>query len=115
MGHTAAAIERRRCIGVRRDGQPCRAWAVWRGGRQLCWPHLHPGPRGPYGRPRGPEPPTQAVACTCAGYAWPHRPGGGLCEWPDPPRWRLTTPAGTRSDWREWRRPSRDPVRPRAR
>jgi hypothetical protein len=23
--------------------------------------------------------------CQCAAYPWPHRPGGGLCRWPDPP------------------------------
>jgi hypothetical protein len=30
-------------------------------------------------------------------YAWPHRPGGGLCCWPDPPTYRLNIPAGTHS------------------
>jgi hypothetical protein len=27
--------------------------------------------------------------CRCAAYPWPHRPGGGLCRWPEPPleRW----------------------------
>jgi hypothetical protein len=23
--------------------------------------------------------------CRCRAYPWPHRPGGGLCRWPDPP------------------------------
>lgn len=23
--------------------------------------------------------------CRCKAYPWPHRPGGGLCRWPDPP------------------------------
>ena len=23
--------------------------------------------------------------CGCGAYPWPHRPGGGLCRWPDPP------------------------------
>ena len=23
--------------------------------------------------------------CRCEAYPWPHRPGGGLCRWPDPP------------------------------
>ncbi|MCC7350042.1 MAG: hypothetical protein IT446_05680 [Phycisphaerales bacterium] len=23
--------------------------------------------------------------CRCHAYPWPHRPGGGLCRWPDPP------------------------------
>src|SRR5687768_10882057 len=28
--------------------------------------------------------------CRCEAYPWPHRPGGGLCLWPDPPlaRWK---------------------------
>ena len=31
--------------------------------------------------------------CGCAAYPWPHRPGGGLCRWPDPPleRWQPET------------------------
>jgi hypothetical protein len=33
--------------------------------------------------------------CSCPAYAWPHRPGGGLCRWPDPPIRRCPTPAGT--------------------
>jgi hypothetical protein len=23
--------------------------------------------------------------CRCKAYPWPHRPGGGLCRWPEPP------------------------------
>ena len=28
--------------------------------------------------------------CRCEAYPWPHRPGGGLCRYPDPPleRWQ---------------------------
>ena len=29
MAYTEAAKERRRCTGTRKDGEPCRAWAVW--------------------------------------------------------------------------------------
>jgi len=32
--------------------------------------------------------------CTCEAYPWPHRPGGGLCRWPDPPTQRYQ-----RRDW----------------
>lgn len=32
--------------------------------------------------------------CQCSAYGWPHRPGGGVCRWPDPPQFRLTTRAG---------------------
>jgi hypothetical protein len=31
----------------------------------------------------------------CIASAWPHRPGGGLCRWPDLPLYRSTIPAGT--------------------
>ncbi len=39
-------------------------------------------------------------ACRCEAYAWPHRPGGGLCRWPEPPLHRLTIPPST---WRPTR------------
>ena len=31
--------------------------------------------------------------CRCEAYPWPHRPGGGLCRWPEPPleRWQPKT------------------------
>jgi hypothetical protein len=48
--------------------------------------------------------PTLAIPCTCAAYAWPHRPGGGLCRWPEPPRYRRTTAAGTHGPDRNVRR-----------
>ncbi len=28
---------------------------------------------------------TRYTPCTCIAYAWSHRPGGGLCRWPEPP------------------------------
>lgn len=36
--------------------------------------------------------------CRCRAYNFPHRAGGGLCRWPDPPLKRLTTPQGAKSD-----------------
>lgn len=39
--------------------------------------------------------PAKRKPCTCAAYRWPHRPGGGLCRWPDPPLAQHSTPAGT--------------------
>jgi hypothetical protein len=30
-------------------------------------------------------PTTKRQTCKCTAYPWPHRPGGGLCHWPDPP------------------------------
>lgn len=41
--------------------------------------------------PDSPKP----ARCDCAAYRWPHRPGGGLCRWPDPPTETCPTPAGT--------------------
>ena len=76
------AREIRRCKADRRDGQPCQAFACW--GDDRCTRH---------GGTRRAKP-----VCNCVAYNWPHRPGGGLCEWPDPPRMRLTTPAGTKAE-----------------
>lgn len=104
-GSEAAAL--RRCTGTRRDGRPCHAWAMWADERQLCIAHC--------GRPRRTRagrgnywpyqsPPTQRARykpCRCAAYAWPHRPGGGLCCWPLDPMYRLTRRAGTHSGSRD--------------
>ena len=102
------AIARRRCTARRKDGEHCRAWSLWDDPRQLCMAHAgrhHTGPMKPilmqtmqerlakYARQR-----THYRPCTCEAYAWPHRPGSGLCRWPDPPLYRSLTPAGTH-DW----------------
>ena len=34
--------------------------------------------------------------CRCEAYPWPHRPGGGLCRWPDPPLERYQRKPGGR-------------------
>ncbi|HVS72223.1 MAG TPA: hypothetical protein VHQ47_13285 [Phycisphaerae bacterium] len=34
--------------------------------------------------------------CRCQAYPWPHRPGGGLCRYPDPPVERYQRKAGGR-------------------
>jgi hypothetical protein len=65
---------------------------------QLC--AAHAGVTGGPWRPRhernyGQVQHARYPACTCPAYNWPHRPGGGLCQWPDAPEYRLTTPAGT--------------------
>ena len=39
------AREMRRCPGVRKDGQPCRAWALWRVPGQRCIRHTDVRPR----------------------------------------------------------------------
>jgi len=90
------AMELRRCHAKKGNGTPCRAWAVWGDWRRLCVRHggQNPNPPGPH---KG-HYPTRCEPCRCEAYAWPHRPGGGLCRWPDPPQQRCTTTAGTR-DW----------------
>ncbi len=106
MAYSAAAIARRRCTGTRKDGQPCRAWAVWDDPRQLCVSHVGRHFTGWINfKRRSRDLPAAYEPCTCAAYAWPHRPAGGLCRWPDPPLYRSTTPAGTH-DWPRGRRPS---------
>jgi len=65
-------------------------------------------PMGPMDRPAPDSPPSvdgyptvpsvagnKPKTCRCAAYRWPHRPGGGLCRWPDPPAGEHPTPAGT--------------------
>ncbi len=52
----------------------------------------------PYRRGCVPKPDNsirRVEACRCTAYSWPHRPGGGLCRWPEEPEYRLTTLAGT--------------------
>jgi hypothetical protein len=109
----AEAIACRRCRGTRKDGQLCRAWAVWDDPRQLCMAHAGRHFRGerPYRHAIGADPPAQYTPCCCSAYAWPHRPGGGVCEWPNQqPTWSCTTPAGTH-DWPRLRRPNWYPSR----
>ena len=101
----------RRCLGVRADGSPCRAWAVWGVEQQLCVAHCGrprrtrrgQGSNWPYQSP--PSTPARYRPCLCVAYAWPHRPGGGLCAWPLEPTYRLTRPAGAHSLY--WSRTSR--------
>jgi len=40
--------------------------------------------------------------CTCEAYSFPHRPGGGLCRWPEAPLYRLTTPPSTKTGESWW-------------
>jgi hypothetical protein len=93
----ARALRRCRHIygaGHARAGEPCRAFALWDSPEGLCAAHG--------GRTRGPDRVERygecatRPKCSCEAYAYPHRPGGGLCRWPDPPLYRDTTPAGYR-------------------
>jgi hypothetical protein len=106
MPYSERAKELRRCSEVKADGSPCRAWALWDDPRRLCVTHAGRGRRGKYKTGASKSQRTHFIPCACIAYAWPHRPGGGLCRWPDPPTQRLTTPAGTHEQPRispEWR------------
>ena len=104
--YSQRAKELRRCEGKRKDGQPCNAWALWDDPRQLCVSHAgwhHKGLRDPNRSWRSWSR-TRYKPCNCIAYNWPHRPGGGVCNWPDPPQYKLTTPAGTHQFPSHWRR-----------
>ncbi len=95
--YSSRALESRRCTGTRKDGRPCRAYACWGDVKQRCPAHG--------GRRRIATGSDRPPNCTCSAYDWPHRPGGGLCLWPDPPRQRSSTRRGTRSAAGEqWKR-----------
>jgi hypothetical protein len=102
MAYSERAKAVRRCKATRRDGQPCRAYANW--GTELCAGHTYKrrGKATEAHRYNGMR--TNAPACTCVAYAWPHRPGGGRCRWPDPPIYRSTLPTGTHSYPRGYKR-----------
>jgi len=110
MAYSNKAKEMRKCTHVHPDGRRCKAWAVWDDPRRLCNVHAGRHHRGPMRtaehrrdlrqveRFTGEEllyRHANAPPCRCEAYAWPHRPGGGLCRWPDPPLYKRTTPAGT--------------------
>ena len=96
MAYNRAAIKLRRCTATKADGSPCQAWAVWGDPQQRCASHVGRQRRRPTGKAR-PKQKTRYMPCRCPAYAWPHRPGGGLCRWPLPPEFVSTTPAGTHS------------------
>ena len=83
------AREMRSCLGTRKDGQPCQAWALWRVPGQRCIRHTDVRPRR-VGSERA-----HTIPCRCPAYLWPHRPGSGCCRWPEPPLVRDSTPPGS--------------------
>lgn len=99
MAYSEKAKLRRRCSAKKTDGSPCRAWARWGDDRQLCSSHAI--------KKRKPSDGYKVMKskakCDCEAYQWPHRPGSGLCRWPDPPLFKCLTPAGTHDEPR-WRR-----------
>lgn len=99
MAYSDAARALRQCTALRRDGERCRAWACWDDPLSRCAAHAG-RTRGEH-RPGWKEPQHATYRpCRCAAYAWPHRPGGGLCRWPEEPRFRCSIPAGTKAWWR---------------
>ena len=96
MAYNQAAIAARRCTATKADGTPCRAWALWDDPLQRCVNHAGRHRRGKYGGlTRSTR--THYKPCLCAAYAWPHRPGSGLCRWPLPLDEYHPTPACTHS------------------
>ena len=81
MAYSDRARELRQCQGTRKDGTPCTLFAAWGDPSRLC---------GPHGGRRRTKP-----VCTCGAYQWPHRPGGGLCCYPDAPTRIALKPAGS--------------------
>lgn len=116
--YTPEAAGMRSCTAIRADGLPCRAWAVWRRDEQRCAAHssyprrTRAGCRNSWPYMPPPKTPAHYKPCHCVAYAWPHRPGSGICRWPLEPLQRLTTRAGThsglrsrlRGPWKAWER-----------
>lgn len=82
MAYSEIAIELRRCLEPE-----CNNWALWAAPDQRCRWHT----TWAYAAGKLPAP-----TCRCDAYQWPHRPGGGLCRWPDVPEGKCSIPAGTR-------------------
>lgn len=99
--------EQRRCLAPRKDGSPCRAWAVWNASEQLCAAHLHPVRRkademtDEIRREQGRR---HSPVCNCDAYDWPHREYNGLCRGPEGPLEIHPTPAGKRQPGKKRRR-----------
>jgi hypothetical protein len=88
--YSPAAMARRRCLALRKDGLPCQAWARWADPAQRCAAHSvhHTGPIPKHDRSiPWVFPPARYIPCTCRAYPFPHRPGGGRCQWPETIAW----------------------------
>jgi hypothetical protein len=84
-----AEIEaRRKCLGHRKDGNPCKAWAVWDDPGQRCAVHSCATRRKQSEMTEGiraEQNKRHAPVCKCSAYKFPHRLGNGLCRFPDEP------------------------------
>ena len=103
MAYSKKALNVRRCLHLKPKGERCKSFAMWGNLEQFCSEHC--------GRTRGRSltyieridkvlsgQRPKAPRCECSAYKWPHRPGGGLCRWPDDPLGQCPTPAGTCRD-----------------
>ena len=73
MGYSDKARALRLCTGTNKNGSPCKRYASWGDPEQMC--SHHRSKHRPFVKP----------VCHCEAYEFGHRPGGGLCEWPDAP------------------------------
>src|SRR5262245_17115545 len=101
MTYTQKARDLRQCKAIKPDGQRGKVWAAWNDPEQRCSTHAgRTGGERNFKRFTWPQK-TKYPPCRCKAYQWPHRPGGGLCRWPDPPDFVSVIPAGTRACWRK--------------
>jgi hypothetical protein len=99
--------EERRCLAVRKDGEPCRAWASWDSPEQFCAVHLHPvrrKRREMTDEIREESRRRHSPVCDCPAYNWPHREYNGLCRGPEGPLETWPTPTGKRRPGQKRRR-----------
>jgi hypothetical protein len=90
--------DERRCLAIRKDGSPCRAWAVWNASEQLCAVHLHSTRRKQREMTaaiRKEQARRHSPVCRCDAYDWPHREHNGLCRGPDGPLGHMADAGGT--------------------
>jgi hypothetical protein len=99
MAYNDLARALRRCQATCKDGRPCPRYAVWSDSLRRCAAH---GGRviGPHTREK-----TAYEPCTCDAYFHPHRPGSGLCDWPNAPMYRSIQRPGYHAEGREEVRP----------
>ena len=86
--YSEKARELRRCQALTKDGERCQGWAVWGDELHRCGRH---GGRVMEAHIREH---THYTPCRCVAYPFPHRPGSGLCKWPDAPEYRMVMRPG---------------------
>src|ERR1700685_4666391 len=113
MAYSPTAQALRRCQATTKAGEACRCWAIWGHPDQLCsthagctaanWDRYAERVKAQLASFRDGAPPEHlerwyalqhaaSPPCRCSAYPWPHRPGGGGCQWPDVPGVSLGDP-----------------------